>query len=180
MFAFFEQRIRPTALPGSAPPAGLLAFYWHCIRQTRGLYATMFVTGLAVASVDTQIPLFIGRLATPMQAGDRAAAFSAALPTLLGMLAVVLPLRFHEVERGSIRIDGHDLRRLTQESLRGAIGMVTQGTSLLHRSIPANIADGHPGATQAQIEAAAKRAQAHDFILALQDWTGRTDCEAQA
>ena len=501
MFAFFEQRIRPTALPGSAPPAGLVAFYWHYIRQTRGLYATMFVTGLSVALVDTQIPVFIGRLVTLMQGEDRATAFSAALPALLGMLAVVLLLRpatllcdslvrnnavvpgvtslirwqshwhvvrqswpffqndfagrianrvmqtpnavresvvssiraiwyivvyglttlalmahadwrlalptlcwfigyalflrhfvplmrrraeasselrslvmgrvvdsytniltvklfarardedrhvrevidehtatvaahmrtttafmaslsllnaamlagtatlgvllwsrgqigaglvatalplawqianvsgwvswevtgifenigvvqegmqtiavphalvdapdalelgidtppvrgeirfehlsftygrsdglrvldglnlvirpgervgvvgrsgagkstlvnlllrFHELEQGSIRIDGHDLRSLTQESLRGAIGMVTQDTSLLHRSIAANIAYGRPGATQAQIEAAAKRAQAHDFIVALQDWKGRTGYDAQA
>jgi len=501
MFAFFEQRIRPTALPGSAPPAGLVAFFWHYIRQTRGLYAAMFLTGLLVALVDTQIPVFIGRLVTLMQAEDRAAAFTAALPALLGMLAVVLLLRpaamlcdslvrnnavvpgvtslirwqshwhvvrqswpffqndfagrianrvmqtpnavresvvssiraiwyivvygvttlllmasadwrlavptlcwfigyalflrrfvprmrdrakasselrslvmgrvvdsytniltvklfarardedrhvrevidehtaaiaahmrmttgfmatlsamnaamlastatigvvlwsqgqigaglvatalplawqivnvagwvswevtgifenigvvqegmqtiavphalvdapdalelgidtppvrgeirfehlnftysrsdghrvlddlslvirpgervgivgrsgagkstlvnllprFHELEQGSIRIDGHDLRTLTQESLRGAIGMVTQDTSLLHRSIAANIAYGRPGATQAQIEAAAKRAQAHDFILGLQDWTGRTGYDAQA
>ncbi|MFY9512597.1 MAG: hypothetical protein WAQ05_16645, partial [Rubrivivax sp.] len=85
MFAFFEGRIRPTALPGSAPPAGLLAFYWHFVRQTKGLFALMFVTGIGVALIDTLIPLFIGRLVTLMQAPDRAAAFAAALPTLLGM-----------------------------------------------------------------------------------------------
>ena len=500
MFAYFEQRIRPTALAGSAPPPGLLAFYWHFIRQTRGLFAAMFVTGIAVALIDTLIPVFIGRLVTLMQAPDRVAALAAALPALFGMLAVVLLLRpavllcdslvrnnavvpgvtslirwqshwhvvrqswplfqndfagrianrvmqtsnavresvvssiraiwyivvygvttlllmasadwrlalptlcwfigyvlflrrfvprmrdrakasselrslvmgrvvdsytniltvklfarardedqhvrevidehtaaiaahmrmttgfmatlslmnaamlastatigivlwaqgqvsvglvatalplawqivnvagwvswevtgifenigvvqegmetiavphalvdapgalelgvdtapvrgeirfenlnftygrsdgrrvldglnlvirpgervgvvgrsgagkstlvnlllrFHELEQGSIRIDGHDLRTLTQESLRGAIGMVTQDTSLLHRSISANIAYGRPGATQAQIEAAAARAQAHEFILGLQDWKGRTGYEAQ-
>ena len=53
MFAFFESRVRPTELPHSAPPVGLLAFYWHFVRQTRGLYAAMFVTGLAVALIDT-------------------------------------------------------------------------------------------------------------------------------
>jgi ATP-binding cassette subfamily B multidrug efflux pump len=90
MFAFFESRIRPTELPGGAPPAGLLAFYWHFVRQTRGLYLTMFATGLAVALIDTLIPVFIGKLVTLMQTSDRAAAFSAAAPMLLGMAAIVL------------------------------------------------------------------------------------------
>ena len=58
------------------PPPGLLAFYWHFVRQTRGLYAAMFVTGLAVALIDTLIPVFIGKLVTLMQAADRAAAFA--------------------------------------------------------------------------------------------------------
>jgi ATP-binding cassette subfamily B multidrug efflux pump len=93
MFAFFESRIHPTALPRTAPPPGLLAFYWHFVRQSRGLYLSMFATGLAVALIDTLIPVFIGRLVTLMQAGDRAAAFSAALPMLLGMAAVVLLVR---------------------------------------------------------------------------------------
>jgi len=93
MFAFFESRIRPTARPGSAPPAGLLAFYWHYVRQTKGLFAAMFVTGIGVALIDTLIPLFIGRLVTLMEAGDRAAAFQAALPSLLGMAAAVMVLR---------------------------------------------------------------------------------------
>ena len=91
---------------------------------------------------------------------------------------VNLLLRFHELEHGSIRIDGHDVREVTQESLRAAIGMVTQDTSLLHRSIAANIGYGRPGASAAQIEAAARRAQAHDFILGLSDWKGRTGYEA--
>jgi ABC-type multidrug transport system fused ATPase/permease subunit len=63
------------------------------------------------------------------------------------------------------------MREVTQESLRAAIGMVTQDTSLLHRSIAANIGYGRPGASLAQIEAAARRAQAHEFILGLP--TGR-------
>ena len=86
---------------------------------------------------------------------------------------VNLLLRFHELEEGAFRIDGQDIRAVTQESLRGAIGMVTQDTSLLHRSIAANIAYGRPGATPAMVEAAAKRAQAHEFILGLEDWKGR-------
>ena len=90
MFAFFETRIRPTELPRQAPPQGLLAFYWHFVRQTRGLYGAMFATGLAVALVDTMIPVFIGRLVTLMEASDRAAAFNAATPALLTMAAIVL------------------------------------------------------------------------------------------
>ena len=93
MFAYFESRIRPTELPQGEPPPGLIAFYWHFIRQTRGLYAAMFATGLAVALIDTLIPVFIGRLVTLMQAPDRALAFSAAAPMLLGMLAIVLIVR---------------------------------------------------------------------------------------
>ena len=90
MFAFFESRIRPTELPRSAPPAGLLAFYWHFVRQTRGLYLAMFGTGLVVALIDTLIPVFIGKLVTLMQSSDRGAAFHAAAPMLLGMAGVVL------------------------------------------------------------------------------------------
>ena len=91
---------------------------------------------------------------------------------------VNLLLRFHDLEEGSLRIDGHDIRGLTQESLRGAIGMVTQDTSLLHRSIAANIGYGRPSASLAEIEAAAKKAEAHEFIMGLQDWKGRTGYEA--
>ncbi len=91
---------------------------------------------------------------------------------------VNLLLRFHELESGSIRIDGHDIREVTQESLRAAIGMVTQDTSLLHRSIAANIGYGRPGASREEIVTAAKRAQAHEFILGLSDWKGRTGYEA--
>jgi ATP-binding cassette subfamily B multidrug efflux pump len=90
LFAFFESRIRPTAMPGSAPPEGLLAFYWHFIRQAKHLFGAMFVTGLVVALIDTLIPLFIGRLVRLMEATDRAAALDAAMPTLLAMGAAVL------------------------------------------------------------------------------------------
>jgi len=86
---------------------------------------------------------------------------------------VNLLLRFHEPERGSIRVDGQDIGEVTQESLRAAIGMVTQDTSLLHRSIAANIRYSRPGADDALVEAAARKAQAHEFIAGLQDWHGR-------
>ncbi len=91
---------------------------------------------------------------------------------------VNLLLRFHETEQGRILVDGHDIAEVTQESLRAAIGMVTQDTSLLHRSIAANIGYGRPGATMEQVVAAARRAQAHDFIVDLQDWNGRTGYDA--
>jgi ATP-binding cassette subfamily B multidrug efflux pump len=90
LFAFFESRIRPTAMPGSAPPQGLLAFYWHFIRQAKPLFGAMFVTGLLVALIDTLIPLFIGRLVRLMEATDRAVALDAAMPSLLAMGAAVL------------------------------------------------------------------------------------------
>jgi ATP-binding cassette subfamily B multidrug efflux pump len=91
---------------------------------------------------------------------------------------VNLLLRFFELGQGCIRIDGQDISQVTQESLRAAIGMVTQDTSLLHRSIAANIRYGRPGASDAQIEAAARRSQAHEFILGLQDWKDRKGYEA--
>jgi ATP-binding cassette, subfamily B, multidrug efflux pump len=91
---------------------------------------------------------------------------------------VNLLLRFYDPERGRILIDGRDIAGATQESLRAAIGMVTQDTSLLHRSIAANIRYGRPSATDAQVEAAARKSQAHDFILGLRDWKDRAGYEA--
>ena len=86
---------------------------------------------------------------------------------------VNLLLRLHDAESGRITIDGQDIARVTQESLRAAVGMVTQDTSLLHRSIAANIRYGKPSATDAEIVAAARKAQAHEFIQGLRDWHGR-------
>ncbi|MBV8032141.1 MAG: ABC transporter ATP-binding protein [Betaproteobacteria bacterium] len=87
---------------------------------------------------------------------------------------VNLLLRFHEVEHGAIRIDGQDIGGVTQESLRAAIGMVTQDTSLLHRSIAGNIRYGRPSASDDEVEAAARKAQAHAFIAGLRDWKGNS------
>ncbi|HET8698170.1 MAG TPA: ABC transporter ATP-binding protein [Gammaproteobacteria bacterium] len=87
---------------------------------------------------------------------------------------VNLLLRFHEPEAGRILIDGQDIARATQETLRASIGMVTQDTSLLHRSIAANIRYGKLAATDEAVTNAARKAQAHDFILGLRDWKGRT------
>ncbi len=93
---------------------------------------------------------------------------------------VSLLLRFHDVEGGRITIDGQDLRDVTQESLRAAIGVVTQDTSMLHRSIAANIRYGRPQASDAEVEAAARQAHAHEFIVGLRDWKDRGGYEAHA
>ena len=85
---------------------------------------------------------------------------------------VNLLLRFFDLEEGRILIDSQDISQVTQESLRAAIGMVTQDTSLLHRSIAANIRYGRPRASDEEVIAAAKKAQAHEFILGLRDWRG--------
>jgi ATP-binding cassette subfamily B multidrug efflux pump len=91
---------------------------------------------------------------------------------------VNLLLRFFDPEKGRILIDEQDIAQVTQESLRAAIGMVTQDTSLLHRSIAANIRYGRPHASDEEVVAAARKAQAHDFILGLQDWKNRVGYEA--
>jgi ATP-binding cassette subfamily B multidrug efflux pump len=86
---------------------------------------------------------------------------------------VNLLLRFFDVESGRIFIDGQDIAQVTQESLRTQISVVTQDTSLLHRSIADNIRYGKPEASDADIVAAAKMAHAHEFILELEDQLGR-------
>jgi ATP-binding cassette subfamily B multidrug efflux pump len=91
---------------------------------------------------------------------------------------VNLLLRFHQIEAGTIAIDGQDISRVTQQSLRHAISMVAQNASLLHRSVRDNIAHGHAGATQAVIEAAAAKAHADAFIPMLRDQAGRSGYDA--
>jgi ATP-binding cassette subfamily B multidrug efflux pump len=91
---------------------------------------------------------------------------------------VNLLLRFHDVEEGAIRVDGQDVQTVTQESLRQAISVVTQDTSLLHRSIRDNIMYGRAGAGEAMMEAAAARAHADAFIPLLKDINGRTGYDA--
>ncbi len=91
---------------------------------------------------------------------------------------VKLLLRFYDVESGRILIDGQDIRGVTQDSLRREIGMVQQDSSLLHRSVRDNILYGRPDATDAQMIAAAERAEAHEFILDLEDPQGRRGYDA--
>jgi ATP-binding cassette subfamily B multidrug efflux pump len=91
---------------------------------------------------------------------------------------VNLLLRFHDLDSGRILIDGQDIARVTQDSLRARIGMVTQDTSLLHRSVADNIGYGRPEASAAAIQAAAERAEAHAFIQTLGDPAGRKGYQA--
>lgn len=91
---------------------------------------------------------------------------------------VNLLLHFYDPGRGRILIDGQDIAHVTQESLRTQIAMVTQDTSLLHRSIRENISYGRPEATDAMVEAAARQAEAHEFIVGLEDWHERRGYDA--
>ena len=91
---------------------------------------------------------------------------------------VNLLMRFRDAEQGQILIDGQSVSEVTQDSLRNQIGMVTQDSSLLHRSVRANILYGKPEASDAEMIEAAKRAEAHDFILDLEDPKGRTGYNA--
>ncbi|WP_428772588.1 ABC transporter ATP-binding protein [Vibrio sp.] len=92
---------------------------------------------------------------------------------------VNLLLRFHDVEAGHIRIDGQDISAVTQDSLRSNIGMVTQDTSLLHRSIRDNILYGNPDANEQDLLRATHQAHAHEFIQSLSDPFGNTGYDAQ-
>ena len=91
---------------------------------------------------------------------------------------VNLMLRFYDLESGRITIDGQDISAVTQESLRAAIGVVSQDTSLLHRSVRDNIVYSRPGATDTDMVAAAASAEADDFINGLSDKTGRSGYDA--
>ena len=91
---------------------------------------------------------------------------------------VSLLLRFYDIQSGSITIDGHNIEGVRQESLRSNIAMVTQDTSLLHRSVRENIMFGRPEATEEEMVVAAQKAQAHDFILSLRDNVGRRGYDA--
>ena len=92
---------------------------------------------------------------------------------------VNLLLRFHDVEKGAIKIDGQNISDIQQAGLRAAIGMVTQDTSLLHRSVRDNILYGRPDASEEEMISAAKKAQAHEFILGLSDNENRQAYDAQ-
>ncbi|WP_299759351.1 ABC transporter ATP-binding protein [Ramlibacter sp.] len=91
---------------------------------------------------------------------------------------VNLLLRFYDLDGGRILIDGQDIAGVTQDSLRANIGMVTQDTSLLHRSVRDNLMYGRPGATEAEMVRAAERAHAHEFVAQLTDPQGRRGYDA--
>ena len=92
---------------------------------------------------------------------------------------VNLLLRFYDAQGGSISIDGQNIRDVTQDSLRANIGMVTQDTSLLHRTVRENILYGRESATEAELHRALEQARASDFIMALQDQDGARGLDAR-
>ncbi len=105
----FQSGIDGTATPGpGAPPQGLLAFYWHFVRQTKRWYAAMFAASLVVALLDTVIPLFIGRLVSLMSAADREAALAHDWPILAGMVALVLVTRAAAATFADVVIEIHE------------------------------------------------------------------------
>ena len=91
---------------------------------------------------------------------------------------VALLLRLYDAEAGAVRISGQNVGEVTQESLRRQIGMVTQETAMFNRSARDNILYGRPDASDAEMFAAAERAEAHEFILGLQDHMGRKGYDA--
>ncbi len=91
---------------------------------------------------------------------------------------VNLLLRFYDLQQGRILIDGQDIAHVTQDSLRAQVGMVTQDTSLLHRSVRDNIVYGRPGASDAEMVAAARKAEANEFVQTLVDPKGRSGYDA--
>ncbi len=92
---------------------------------------------------------------------------------------VKLLLRFYDAEKGTIRIDGQDIGHVMQDSLRLGIGMVQQDSSLLHRSVRENILYGHPTASEDEMIAASRKAEAHEFILGLEDNEGNKGYDAR-
>ncbi|WBU53730.1 ABC transporter ATP-binding protein [Paracoccus sp. SCSIO 75233] len=126
---------------------------------------------------ETERPLAVlDDLSLDIAAGERVGLIGrsgAGKSTLVNLL-----LRFHDIEQGLITIDGQDVSQVTQESLRAAIGVVTQDSSLLHRSVRENIAYGRPDASAADIDRAVIMAEAQDFIPELADSKGRRGLDA--
>jgi ATP-binding cassette subfamily B multidrug efflux pump len=124
---------------------------------------------------DNKLPV-IDRLDLEIRPGERVGLIGrsgAGKSTIVNLL-----LRFYDVQSGTIAIDGQDIARVTQESLRTNIGVVTQDTSLLHRSIRANLTYGRPDASDDEMFAAAAQAEADEFIEQLIDQKGRTAYDA--
>lgn len=118
----------------------------------------------------------IDNLSLTVKAGEKVGVVGrsgAGKSTLMNVL-----LRLYDLEGGAVRIDGQDIGEVTQDSLRAQIGVVSQDTSLLHRSVRDNIAYGNPTASDADVIQAAKRANAHDYIMGLADLQGRTGYDA--
>ena len=127
-------------------------------------------------TTDPDAPRVIDHLNLRIRAGEKIGLVGrsgAGKSTIVNLL-----LRFYDVESGRVLIDGQDIAHATQDSLRAQVGMVTQDTSLLHRSVRDNILYGRPDAGDADMIAAARRAEAHEFIQSLADPKGRTGYDA--
>jgi ATP-binding cassette subfamily B multidrug efflux pump len=152
------------AAPALAAPRGAIAF--EAVSFNYGKSAPL--DGLRRGALD--------RLTLEIAPGEKVGIVGrsgAGKTTLVNLL-----LRLYDVEAGRILIDGVDIRSVTQEGLRAKIGVVSQETALLHRSVADNIRYGRPDATDAEVEAAARAAEAHDFILGLEDVKGRRGYDA--
>jgi ATP-binding cassette, subfamily B, multidrug efflux pump len=151
----------PKAVPLVAQKGGI-AFQNVTFRyeSTQGLRKAAVLTDLSLSIAPGEKVGLVGRS-------------GAGKSTLVNLL-----LRFHDLDAGQITIDGQDISQVTQDSLRAAIGVVTQDTSLLHRSVRDNIAYGRPDATDEQIMAAARLAEADGFIPDLVDSRGRQGLDA--
>lgn len=135
-----------------------------------------FHYGAGRASAEDAPPRVIEDLSLKVRPGEKVGLVGrsgAGKSTLVNLL-----LRFYDLEGGRILIDGQDISHVTQDSLRAEIGMVTQDTSLLHRSVRDNILYGRLDATDEDVIAAAKQAEAHDFIMDLEDLKGRKGYDA--
>ncbi len=128
-----------------------------------------FAYGADLAAADRRVIDDLNLLIRPGEKIGLVGRSGAGKSTIVNLL-----LRFYDVPRGRVLIDGQDIAQATQDSLREHIGMVTQDTSLLHRSVSDNILYGRPDASRAAMVAAAKRAEAHDFIMHLTDPAGRS------
>ncbi|CAA2138050.1 ABC transporter ATP-binding protein [Hyphomicrobium sp. ghe19] len=135
-----------------------------------------FHYGAGRAASDEAPPRVIESLSLTVRPGEKVGLVGrsgAGKSTLVNLL-----LRFYDLEGGRILIDGKDIADVTQDSLRAEIGLVTQDTSLLHRSVRDNILYGRLDASEADVIAAARRAEAHEFILGLEDLKGRRGYDA--
>ena len=170
-----QDGMRSIAVPRQMPDppgAGELRVSRGAIRFER----VVFDYGRVREGADGEVPGVLHGLDLAVAPGERVGLVGqsgAGKSTLVNLL-----LRFYDLEGGRILIDDQDVAGVSQESLRRQIAMVTQDTSLLHRSIRDNIRYGRPDASEAEIVAAARQAEAHEFILGLEDWNGRAGYDA--
>ena len=127
-----------------------------------------FASGQAAGGVDS--------ISLAIKSGEKLAIVGASGAGKSTLVSLVL--RLHQPEAGQIAIAGQDIQSITQQSLRRAIGMVTQETAMFNRSVRDNIAYGRPDASDAEIQQAARKAEAHDFIISMQDHKGRRGYDA--